>query len=141
MKVYADDVKFYCVVNNVEDKEKLQGALDRFYEWTKQLDLKLSIEKCMVMHFGARNHNYVYTLCDQEIIKTTIVKDLGVLTTPDLKYSEHVKEIVTKASRRANWILRSFIVSEPELYIKLFNCYVLPILTHYFRASACRWDR
>ena len=62
--------------------------------------------------------------------RTNRMRDLGVLTTTNLKYSEHVSDIVNRASRRANWILRSFVVNNPALYMRLYECYVMPIITY-----------
>ena len=48
----------------------------------------------------------------------------------NLKFSEHVKDICLKATQRANWLLRSFIVTNINLYIILFRVYILPILLY-----------
>lgn len=60
---------------------------------------------------------------------TSCIRDLGILLTPDLKFTEHVRAVVAKAARRSNFILRSFILPDPSVYARLFRIYVLPILT------------
>lgn len=53
-KTYADDTKMYAKVNSIDDSKVLQRAIDDFYEWTKSFDLRLSVEKCLVMHCGKK---------------------------------------------------------------------------------------
>ena len=88
-KVYADYIKMYTEINGYADAQKFQCALDKFYEWSNTLDLKLSVEKCSVLHIGHRNQRYDYTLNDTVLCKTVLVCDLGVKTGPTLKYPEH----------------------------------------------------
>ena len=72
---------------------------------------------------------YVYKLGNSTLESTTVIRDLVVLISPDLKFKEHVREITSRASMKANWLFRSFILKEPRIYVKLFEIYVLPILT------------
>ena len=39
-------------------------------------------------------------------------------------------EVVQNANRRSNMLLRSFSIRRPEVFMKLFNTYVLPILLY-----------
>ena len=94
-----------------------------FDEWAWSLDLKLSIEKCATLHFGHGNPLQIYHVIGAALPNHKVVKDLGVLTSSSLKYSEHATEIALRASRLANRIARSFILKKP--YVKLFDIYVL----------------
>ena len=51
-------------------------ALNKFYEWANDLDLKLSLEKCTVFHMGYLNQRYNYTLGGIALQKTSLVRDL-----------------------------------------------------------------
>lgn len=130
VKVYADDIKIYGPVSSSEEQSTMHQALERFTAWADGLDLALSTHKCAVLHFGKNNPNQIYYMKGQKLNPTTVVKDLGVLTSSTFKYSEHITNVALNASRRANWILRAFIVNDPGLYIKLFSVYVRPILTY-----------
>jgi len=130
VKIYADDTKIYAKVNNDEDFMLLQEAINRFYEWTLSLDLLLSVGKCNVVHFGRRNQFREYFINNTKLLKTDTIRDLGVILTTDFKFSEQTREVVNKASRRSNWILRSFAIKDIDVYIRLFDTYVLFILTY-----------
>lgn len=130
IKVYADDIKVYAKTKTIEQCKYLQDFLDEFVQWVKALDLSLSVHKCAVMHYGHGNKQFVYSLDGTALPSTKAMKDLGVIVSNTLKYSDHVSSVVASASRRANWILRSFILPSPQMYLKLFNIYVLPIITY-----------
>jgi exonuclease III len=129
-KVYADDTKVYAKVASAIDAVNLQNAIDDFFLWTKQLDLKLSVEKCLVMHCGMRNQRYPYFIDGKRLAQTTRARDLGVIMTPDFCFSEQTREVVLKAARQTNFILRSLELRDTTVYEKLFEMYVLPILTY-----------
>lgn len=82
------------------------------------------------MHFGHGNRHYDYKIGNTSLKSESVIRDLGVLVTPSLKYSEHVADVVSRASRRYNWLLRSFNVKNVDLYMKLFNTYVMPIVSY-----------
>ena len=55
---------------------------------------------------------------------TTVVKDLGVHMTEDLKFDMHIAKIVQSASNCSNLILKCFKSKKPQFMIKLFNTFV-----------------
>ncbi len=55
IKKFADDTKVYRIVNSLEDREKLQKALDNLCSWTAKWGIEFNTAKCKVMHIG--NHN------------------------------------------------------------------------------------
>ena len=59
---FADDTKGLQEINGVEDKNKLQEALDRLTEWAEDWGMKFNIEKCKIMHVGRNNPQYEYTM-------------------------------------------------------------------------------
>lgn len=130
VKIYADDVKIYSKADSSVERSTLQRALDNFAEWTADLDLLLTIEKCAVLHFGHGNPRHVYTIGGSPLRNVDTMRDLGVITSTKLKYTEHVTDVVLRATRRANWILRSFVLTDPAIYAKLFLTYVEPIMTY-----------
>lgn len=130
VKIYADDVKMYTAVDNAKNMVSLQETLDKFLEWSNRLDLKLSINKCAVLHFGHNNSRHTYALGSEQLAVKASIKDLGILTTNTLSYTPHILEVVASASRRINWIMRSFVIKEPSLYVRLYKQYVLPVILY-----------
>ena len=130
MRVYADDVKFFRQVDTGEQNRSFEETLVRFEKWCSNLDLKLSVGKCVVLHFGQRNQKHTYYINGQALTAVSDVKDLGVFTSTNLRYSAHTIDVVRRTSIRANHILRSFIIKSPSLYITLFRIYTMPILLY-----------
>ena len=61
----------------------------------------------------------------------THCKDLGITMSSDLSPSQHIGEIMAKAYRRANCILKCFASSDNDLYVRAFVVYVrTPILEY-----------
>ena len=129
-KVYADDTKINAKVNNAADHEKLQNAINNFIRWTDSQDLKLSVQKCLVMHCGKKTQHHTYKIKDEALSATTSARDLGVIFTPDFKFSEHVREVGNKMARQANFIMRTFALTDAEVYGRLFKTYIQPILSY-----------
>ena len=40
VKMYADDLTVYAIVNNINDRIKLQNELNNLLEWSKKWQLK-----------------------------------------------------------------------------------------------------
>lgn len=130
VKIYADDIKIYSSAETSVDRNGLQAALYKFEIWARSLDLKLSVDKCAIVHFGHGNLCNSYEFGGAPLKAEKVMRDLGVITSLNLKYSDHVSDVVLRASRRANWILRSFIVRDVEVFCDLFKIYVLPIICY-----------
>ena len=130
VKIYADDVKMYIPVSDINNIAIIQETLDKFLEWCEGLDLRLSVNKCAVLHFGHNNPSHTYTPGTEQLAAKSSIKDLGVLTTNMLNYTPRILEVVADASRKMIWIMRAFILKDPSLYVRLYKQYVLPILLY-----------
>ena len=60
----------------------------------------------------------------------TYCRDLGITITSDLSYTQYITEIVSKAHRRANCILRSFTSSDIRLLFCAYIVYVRPLVEY-----------
>ena len=68
-------------------------------------------------------------------VKKTI-KDLGVTTEDNLKFSSHINNIITRASARTNLIDKCFVSKEVSLLCRAFTVYVRPLLEY----ASCVWS-
>jgi len=50
LKLFADDVKLYSVINSTVTPDSLQAWLSVIHDWFEHWQLKLSPAKCTVMH-------------------------------------------------------------------------------------------
>ena len=65
-----------------------------------------------------------------ELPNVTYCCDLGITITSDLSYTQYITEIVSKAHRRANCILRSFTSGDTRLLLRAYIVYVRPLVEY-----------
>ena len=130
VKLFADDVKVYLEVVNVDDANKLQKALDLIVEWANEWQLQLSVNKCNILNVGYAPFMTDYYVYGSVLSKNSSCRDLGVTITHDLSPSLHIGEITAKAHLRANCILRCFLSGDVNLLVRAFIVYVRPIVEY-----------
>ena len=77
----------------------MQIDLDAIIAWAKMWQLSISINQKFLLHIGAKNPRYVYSINGQNIDAVETVKDLVVHVTSDLNWSVQVNEVVKKLKR------------------------------------------
>jgi hypothetical protein len=129
-KLYADDAKFYSAFDRLEDVSAMDEALIDLQKWSNDWQLPIAVSKCNVLHVGYTNPRNFYALNLRLLEPVDVIRDLGVLLSSNLSFSEHCSAIALKASRVANMILRAFRGRLPFTLIRAFCCYVRPILEY-----------
>ena len=71
IKIYADDISLYAVVNTPADKIAVQNELNLLHNWVSLWGLKINFDKCKVMHFGRYNNRFDYYIGNHLIIEST----------------------------------------------------------------------
>lgn len=56
VSVFADDTKISRVINLHQDIEILQNDLNIIKEWAGKWQMRFNVEKCKVLHLGAKKH-------------------------------------------------------------------------------------
>ena len=136
VKIFADDTKIFRTIQSEQDHDMLQQDLINLLEWSNKWKLNFNIEKCKILHYGNRNPNFEY-LMNQIILKEEFQeKDLGVTFDVSLKFSIHVKNIVSKANSRVGIIKRNFTCMEMEIFLPLYKALVRPLLEY----CSCIWN-
>jgi len=130
VKLFADDVKIYAVINDINDVLLFQSGLDALIVWSTEWQLPISLHKCSVLHMGRKNIGHTYQINGVPLPNVTEVTDLGVLFDSNLRFTKHYRLIVNKAQHRAALILRTFKSREPALLFKAFLTYVRPLLEY-----------
>ena len=136
---FADDTKMWRIIANEEDRDALQMDLDTLSEWSNKWLLKFNPLKCKVLHLGARNQNYEYTMKDQNEIRTVLSesaleKDLGVLISKDLKVADQCNKVAKKAMRVLGMVKRSFKNLDEESLKTIYCSYIRPHLEYCIQA-------
>jgi len=76
VKLFADDVKAYLQVVNVDDANKLQKALDIIVEWANEWQLLLSVNKCNIVNVGYAPFMTDYYVYDSVLPRNSSCRDM-----------------------------------------------------------------
>ena len=100
IRMFADDTKIFCLVNDKEDRNKLQLDLERLQCWADKWQLRFNMTKCKVIHLGNSNLKYDYQMEENgtlvKLETSDWEKDLGVKVDKDLKFSKHAELTLIK---------------------------------------------
>ena len=59
---FADDTKAGRVVEDEDDRAKLQEEINNLMAWTDKWQMQFNASKCSVMHLGPSNPKFSYTM-------------------------------------------------------------------------------
>ena len=115
---------------------RLQAALDSMVQWAETGQLKLTTDKCCVLHIGQYqtasssviSSLHSYKVCGHQLLVVTHCCDLGVIIANGCQPRLHINTVVAKASQRAHAILRCFQSRDPCVLLPAFKVYVRLIL-------------
>ncbi len=130
IKLFADDLKVYKHIQSLRDAINLQILINTVTEWCDIWQLKINISKCLILHIGPRDVNYVYHISGFTLSSPNLVRDLGVLVDSSLSFSQHISQITQKARRRCVLFLKVFVTRDPLTMVKFFVTYVRPLLEY-----------
>lgn len=133
--MFADDLKIYLKINSLQDCLVLQNDLNILSQWCNVNKLNLNVSKCTVVSFTRCSNRkfqlFNYHINGTPLIRSSIVRDLGILFDEKLTFNNHVQEIVLRASRSLGFICRSL---KPFMNISthkiLYYTYVRTILEY-----------
>ena len=107
---------------------QLQSDLDRVCAVAKSWNLRLNIDKCVVMRFGAcnagNNLDCSYNLDGQLLKFVTSQRDFGVLVYSRLHFHDHVCKVVRKARGLSSELLQSTICCSSVFMVSLFVSHI-----------------
>ena len=83
--LFADDSKFICKTNCSD----LQSDVDSFTHWCTQNGLKINKDKCNFIIFNGKFPDCIF-VNNQPIHSINLLKDLGLLVSSDLTWSNHI---------------------------------------------------
>ena len=127
LRSFADDTRVSKKVICNEDKEKMQEELRSIYEWAKANRMEFNSKKFeQIIHGSTKDVSvdpYKSSSEDPITIKNT-VKDLGVFSTNDLLFEEHMKKIINSSKVVMGMLLRTFSTREKKPMLTMFNTYI-----------------
>jgi len=128
-KLSADDVKVYTIIKNDLDVVKLQTGLDKIADWANDLKQSVSVAKCSVLKMSRNMAGDVDLRLDSFALPSvTHCYNLGITIAYDLSSIQYTAEIVFKARRTANSILRYFLSGDTGLLLCAYIMYAHPLV-------------
>jgi hypothetical protein len=128
LRKFADDSKVANKIENDNDAQLLQDALDQLQRWADRWGMQFNHKKCKVMHFGRSNKKHVYSMGGQVLEATVSERDVGVTVTNDLKSAENCAKAAKTAMTVLGQIKRSFRYRDKKIFPALYTRYVRPHL-------------
>ena len=127
LRSFADDTRVSKKVICKEDKQLMQEDLESIYRWARENKMQFNGEKFeQIIHGNTKNTTvepYKSSSGDPITIKNT-VKDLGVFSTNNLLFKEHMEKIINSSKIVMGMLLRTFSTREKEPMLKMFNTYI-----------------
>ena len=100
--------------------------------------MKLSFDKCKVMHYGRLNkcfEYFMYTPEGQVKLKSSeCERDLGVMIRSDLKWNTQVRSAAKKANMVLGKLKKTFECRDSDMWTKLYTSLVRPHLEYAVQA-------
>jgi hypothetical protein len=128
LKKFADDTKGLKLIRSIQDKEALQQTLDELCRWAKLWGMQFNVDKCKIMHIGANNPKYVYTMDGKQLKAVTDETDVGVIVQNNLKPAKQCQRAANTATGVLKTIWRNFHYRDKKVYVNLYKQYVRPHL-------------
>ena len=127
VKMYADGLTVYAIINNNNNRIKLQNDLNQLCEWSLHWGLVINLNKCKVMYFDFKNCFFIINLM-MMLSVYTCEKILGVFIDNKLTFSDHIFNFVKKTNNLCNTILSNLYNMDNNTLINLFKTYALLLL-------------
>ena len=122
--LYADDLKIFRTINNIQDCIELQKDINSLSAWCSNNKLMLNINKCHSMTISNLNQelNFDYSLDNNTLTSVESIRDLGVIIDKKLTFNKHIEEIVQATPKTLGFIFRSTKdFTKTESFITLYN--------------------
>ena len=125
---FTDDTNGGKVVTSIEDRDKLQQALNCLCDWAEKWGMSFNLSKCKIMHVGLHNPQYDYYMRGTKLGTTDEERDIGVLVTKNLKPSAQCSQAAGRAMSVLGQLRRNFHYRDRHTFLKLYKQYVRPHL-------------
>ena len=129
--LFADDSKCAKVINSISDFYSLQDDLDNVSCWSKDWQLRFNSNKSKILSVGRKRSPifHAYKLDNNPLKHVKQEKDLGILVTSDLKWSNHINCVLAKGYKMLGFLhrhsLKSFDMQTRRL---LYLSFVRPLV-------------
>jgi hypothetical protein len=94
--VFADDLKIFKKISDLDDSLVLQNNLNKVIKWCKVNGMSLNASKCSMISFFKSKTSFVFNYeigCDM-LERKSLIRDLGVIFDEKLSFKAHIDKIV-----------------------------------------------
>lgn len=130
IKIFADDTNIFRAIESLEDQVSFQDDLSQLSEWSERWQLPFNVAKCNLIHYGSKNPLFDYYLNGENIPCGYFEKDLGVTFDASLKFTLHIRNMVSKANSRLGLFKRNFSNLSRDVFLPLYKSLVRPLLEY-----------
>ena len=130
IKIFADDTKIFRAIRSMSDINNLQEDINKLVNWTIKWQLYFNNDKCKVIHYGPNNPNHKYLINNTELQIDSEEKDLGITFNNTLTFSNHIRQICSKANSRVGLIKKPFKNHSKQNIKLLHKSLVRPLLEY-----------
>ncbi|KXJ79524.1 hypothetical protein RP20_CCG000558 [Aedes albopictus] len=148
---FADDLKFFRIIETPNDCTALQEDINSLLMWCNDNGMFVNGQKCKVLSFSRSKNpmHHQYTLEAQPLQRVTSIRDLGVTIDAKLTFNEHVGITTAKAFSVLGFIHRhasdfTDIFALKSLYCSLVRSileYAAPIWIPYYTTHILSIER
>ena len=138
VKLFADDLIVYRVIEDMDDQRKLQADVDCIYKWVEENGMKLNAAKTTVVSFTTRRSpkETSYSINGEALAKSRTCKYLGVTLSSNLSWSTHIAKMTSKAIKSLHFVMRNLKNSYPKTKQHAYLSLVRPLLEY----CSAIWD-
>ena len=132
---FVDDTRVTRPCSNVADCQKLQEDLQSIYGWATDVNMIFNSEKFECLRFwpgksGTEEFDYLAPDGSPIAVKNSL-RDLGVIVSSDLSFSEQIQNAVCSANKLIGWALRSFRRRSSLTMITIWRSLIQPKLDYW----------
>ena len=115
VRLLADDCMLYREINTLNGCQDLQRDIDTLCKWESKWQMKLSIDKCYIMHVTHKWNALLmtYNMNGRPIEVTASHTYLGIGMNNKLSWAEHISNTVSKANKVLGLLRRNLYSCSP----------------------------
>ena len=125
VSLFADDSKLSSI-----EPQHLQISINNMNAWLTKRQLYLAPQKCAILKIKKTKvlDETRFYINQDYVNEVSSIKDLGVIVSNDLKWTNHIDHITNKASIISYQLLKTIKSNNIWTWMKLFTTYIRPML-------------
>ena len=130
IRLYADDALLCRNVENDDDALVFQRDIQNMFNWSQRWRMVFNVSKCVHIEIGEENPRYHFCLDGEIIPQDSKIKYLGVTIDYQLKFKDHIENIIKKGNQLLGMLRRCLNHANPKTKLVAFNTVVRPTVEY-----------